>query len=91
MLFVAVDNCDRFVRLSKQELRGLIILPCCQAAFIFLGLVLSAASARVAAAVDSARALQGLSGHPCGSASLSVRLHALHHLHHLDLCGTSRQ
>jgi hypothetical protein len=37
MLFVAIDNCDRFVRLSKQELRELIILPCCQAAFIFWG------------------------------------------------------
>ena len=91
MLFVAVDNCDRFVHLSKQELRGLIILPCCQAAFIFLGRLLPAAPARVAAPVDSARALQELSGHPCGFASLSVCLHALHHLHPLDLCGTSRQ
>jgi len=39
MLFIAVDNCDRFVRLSKQELRELITLPCCHAEFIFWGLI----------------------------------------------------
>ena len=86
MLFVAVDNCDQFVRLSKQELRELIILPCCQAEFIFLGRLFSAAPARVAVLVDSARALQDLSGHPCGSSGLSVCLHALHHPHACGLC-----
>ena len=41
MLFVAIENQEHFARLSKAELRELIVLPCCRAVFIFLGLLCS--------------------------------------------------
>ena len=39
MLFIAIDNREQFARLSKDELRELIVLPCCRADYIFLGLL----------------------------------------------------